>query len=226
LEGRRLLSVSVGSLVVAPLAANPPPRVVARGEKVRLTVQGVAASPDDGVRSVTYFVDVDRDGSLGPGDALIGRARNAANDFSVSRFIRWAWSAGGGTLTVSAVAQGVHGASDFGPALTQDLPVPPGAVTTGNAARSSTHTLTARRLRQLGRELAPTIGASQLAGQAFQQLATSLSGPTLPGNAADVLGGSTGSTGTGSGSAGTTGATGTTTAGSPGDASPIAPVGS
>jgi hypothetical protein len=161
---------------------------VARGEKVRLTAQDVTTPPFDGVRSVTYFLDADGNGSFGGPDVLIGRARNPANHFAVTGFLKRS-SAVDGTVTVSAVAQSLADAADFGTAATQAVPLPP-APATAKSARSSG--ASSDKVRQAARQMAAQTDAEELVGRAFEQQSTDFSGPSPSSTDAGVLNASNG----------------------------------
>ena len=183
LEGRRLLSVSIGSIAVTPLAAKPAPRIVARGEKVRLSAQDVTTSPFDGVRSVTYFIDADDDGSFGGPDVLIGRAHNPANHFAVTGFLKRS-SAADGTVTVSAIAQGLADPADFGPATTQSVTLPP-APATGKSSSDSTGQDS--QVKAAARAAAAQTDSAELQGLEFEQQSNDLAAPQLSASDLGVL---------------------------------------
>jgi hypothetical protein len=187
LEGRTLLSVSIGLVGVTPVAAHPPPRIVARGERVRLSAQDVTTTPFDGVRSVTYFIDTDGDGSFSAADVLIGRARNPDNHFAVTGFLKRS-AAGGGAVTVSAVAQGLTDPADFGPAATQAITLPP-APATAKSGSPPGATGQSAKVGQAARRMAAQADAEELVSRAFAQESADFSGGTsLPANDAGVLG--------------------------------------
>jgi hypothetical protein len=124
LEERRLFSVSIGSIADASHVPGTPADTVDHRARATLTAQGVGASAGDKVRSVTYFIDRNGDGVLDRRDRVIGRSRNAGNDFRVTRRIRQDRGVGAdGTVTVSAVAHGRDGRDDVSPVVTADITV-------------------------------------------------------------------------------------------------------
>jgi hypothetical protein len=159
---------------------------VARGEKVRLTAQDVTTPPFDGVRSVTYFLDADGDGSFGGPDVLVGRARNPANHFAVTGFLKRS-SAVDGTVTVSAVAQSLADAADFGPAATQPVTLSPAPAKSARSSGASSDDV-----EQAARQMAAQTDAEELTGLAFEQQSADFSGPSLPSTDAGVLDASNG----------------------------------
>ena len=121
LENRRLMSVSVASVIAASFIAGTPQNTVVRSERATFTAGGVTASGGDTVRSVTYFIDTNSDGLLSKGDLVLGHSANAASSFAATGIIRSGLALG--NLTISAVAQGKSSKSDLSAAVTQNVTV-------------------------------------------------------------------------------------------------------
>jgi len=106
LENRRLLSVSIESVT-----ASPSP--VARTEKVTITANNVAATSDDKVNAVSFFIDVDSNGTFDKGtDLVIGTDFNGKNGYSLTKTVPAKVKGQAfplGTLTIGAIARGKHG---------------------------------------------------------------------------------------------------------------------
>jgi hypothetical protein len=78
--------------------------------------------------------------------------------------------------------------TDFGPAATQSVTLPPGAAKGASPTGSPTHTLNAKTLKRLARDEAPSADASELAGLEFEQETTALEGgASLPDTDQGVL---------------------------------------
>jgi hypothetical protein len=116
LEDRRLLSVTVTTIVGTSAVAGTPSGDIVRGQKATLSAQ-TSATTGDKVSSVTYFIDRNNNGTFDKGtDVLLGKSSSSKNNFAITKTIPTSTTLG--DITVSAVATG-KGKNNVSPAATQ-----------------------------------------------------------------------------------------------------------